>query len=145
MIEHFQTHRQILFDLTANYLEPLGGSFHRLAYVSGLRDRESGRYLHERLATVYGEDSVNEVLVRAHEEIFERLLEMPLASQEEELRQFLNSLPGDFATNSSKFRETSRDWIPNQAPSYLRELFCSNLNVLLELLFGTEKSTHSDM
>jgi hypothetical protein len=44
MLDDFQTYRQILFDLTANYLEPLDGSFARLAYLSGLWG-SSGKYV----------------------------------------------------------------------------------------------------
>lgn len=134
MLEHLQTHRQILFDFTANCLEPLRGAFERLAYLCTLRDTASGRYTQDRLATVYGVDPVHEVLARCHEEIFERLLEMPLNAQEEDLGQYLLSLPGNFGENIARCRADAGNWVPPQAPSYLRELFCSNLNVLLELL-----------
>lgn len=143
MLEHLQTNRQILFDLTANYLEPLAGAFHRLAYVSGLREPTCGKYVHDRLAAVYGAERVDEVLARCHEEVFERLLEMPLPSQESELRRYVSSMPGSFIENVQCCRGLAMRWIPPKAPSYLTELYSSNLNVLLELLLDNKTTAHS--
>lgn len=142
MLEHLQTHRQILFDLTANYLDALDGVFSRLAYVSGLREPVSGHYVHERLAALYGTERVNEVVARSHEEVFERLLEMPLDSQEGELRRYVRSLPGPFVENLQHCRERAMRWIPPRAPCYLAELYSSNLQALLELLLDSASATH---
>jgi hypothetical protein len=144
MFDDFQTYKQILFDLTANYLESLPGSFDRLAYLAGLRDSSSGRYMHERLAVTYGPERVDQVLAQCHEELFERLLEMPLTGQEEDLRQYLNSDSGALGEKVNRCRVAATSWIPAQAPSYLKELFCSNLNALLELLFDDLTKTRSD-
>jgi hypothetical protein len=134
MLEHLQTHRQILFDLTANYLDPLPGPFERLAFLSGLREIASGKYVQERLATVYGPEWVDQVAAACHEEVFERLLEMPLSSQEEALRRYVASLPGTFPENLGNCRERAGHWVPPRTPRYLTELYCSNLSALLELL-----------
>ena len=134
MLEHLQTRRQILFDLTANYLEPLHSAYQRLAFLHSLREPSSGKYVHERLAAVYGIECVDETLGKCHEEVFERLLEMPLNSQKDDLRLHLSSLPGSFEENVQHCGRTARSWVPPQAPSYLNELFCSNLDALLELL-----------
>ena len=143
MLEHFQTRRQILFDLTANYLEPLSSCYQRLGYLFSLREPSSGRYVHDRLAAVYGMEPVDQVLAHCHEEVFERLLEMPLNSQESDLRRYVSSLPGSFEENVNLCRETANTWIPPQAPSYLKELFCSNLNALLELLLDHKPTVRS--
>lgn len=145
MLDHLQTHRQLLFDLSANYLEPLDGAFQRLAFLFSLRDVSSGRYLHDRLAAIYGSERVDEVLARCHEEVFERLLEMPLNSQREDLRRYLSALPGSFEENVNRCRETARGWIPPNSPSYLKELFCSNLSALLELLLDNQSTARSGM
>jgi hypothetical protein len=134
MLENLQTHRQILFDLTANYLDPLPGPFERLAYLSGLRDMASGKYVQERLATVYGAERVDQVAAACHEEVFERLLEMPLRLQEEALRGYVAGLPATFPKNLENCRQLAGHWVPPNAPSYLSELYCSNLSALLELL-----------
>jgi len=145
MLEHFQTHRQILFDLTANYLEPLNSAFQRLAYLSSTREPSCGRYVHDRLVAVYGEEPVEQVLDHCHEEVFERLLEMPLNSQGDDLRMYLNSMPGSFEENVRNCGETAKSWIPLQAPSYLKELYISNLNALVELLCDRKTTARSDM
>ena len=137
MLNHLQTQRQLLFDLIANYLEPLADSFSRLAYVAGLRNSSTGRYTHEGLASVYGVAQIDSVLSECHEELFERLLEMPLSGQERELRKHLNALPGTFEENVRKHKALAMEWIPSEAPAYLKELFCSNLNVLTEILLDS--------
>jgi hypothetical protein len=133
MLKELQIHRQILYDLVVHYLEPLS-AYGRLAYLASLRDPATGNYTHERLAAVYGEQPVAEVLSNCHEEVFERLLEMPLAQQEEDLQNYVNSLPSGKEWDHTRCEETARGWIPSQAPDYLRELFCSNTSALCELL-----------
>jgi len=143
MLEYFQTRRQILFDLTANFLEPLNGSYQRLAYLSSLRRPSTGKYGHDQLAAVYGEDAVDQVLASCHEEVFERLLEMPLSAQADDLRRHLSSLPGSLDGNANCCREIAKSWIPPQAPGYLNELFCSNTNALLELILESKTTARS--
>jgi hypothetical protein len=134
MLEHLHTHRQLLFDLTANYLDPLGGAFERVAYLAERRDPATGKYVHDRLAALYGPERVHEALARSHEEVFERLLEIPLSAQEAGLRRFINSWPGSFVDNVQRCRELAPTWLPCKAPAYLTELYSSNLNALLALL-----------
>ena len=134
MLEEFQTHQQILFDLTANYLEPLNSAYQRLAYLFSLRQADSGKYLHEGLAALYGAESVDQVVAHCHEEVFERLLEMPLNAQREDLRMYLGALPGPLEKNAAVCQKSYIDWVPPSAPTYLKELYSSNLDVLLELL-----------
>src|SRR6202051_3038890 len=93
MQEQLRIHRQILYDLALHYLEPLNGSFARLAYLASLKNPTTKAYAHDRLSAIYGQEPVRETLAKCHEELFERLLEVPLAQQEKELRQFIGSLP----------------------------------------------------
>ncbi len=134
MQEQLRIHRQILYDLALHYLEPLSGSFARLAYLASLKNPSTKTYAHDRLATVYGREPVGESLAKCHEELFERMLEMPLAQQEEELRLFVGTLPGGTQEGVRICRRGIEDWIPLEAPDYLKELFRSNLAALLELL-----------
>ena len=144
MQEQLRIHRQILYDLALHYLEPLNGSFSRLAYLASLKNPPSQTYVHERLAAVYGPEPVNEALTKCHEELFERLLEMPLAQQEEELRRFVGTLPeGSQEEGIQICRKRIEDWIPSEAPSYLKELFRSNLIALLELLHDRNPKVRS--
>jgi len=134
MLEHLQTYQQTLFDLTANYLEPVPTCYGRLAYLDSLREPSSGRYVHQTLAGVYGGETVHNVIAQCHEEVFERLLEMPLSTQGDELRRYVSSLPGTTEENALICRQKGKTWAPPRAPGYLTELYCSNLDVLLELL-----------
>lgn len=134
MLENLQTYQQILFDLTVNYLEPLTSAYQRLAYLFSLREEPSGKYFHEEIAKTYGAEAVEKVIANCHEEVFERLLETPLNAQATELRTYLSSQPGTFEENTSSCRENFEKWIPAGAPGYLKELYCSNLDVLLEMM-----------
>jgi hypothetical protein len=134
MQEQLRIHRQILYDLALHYLEPLNGSFSRLAYLASLKNPSTNMYAHDRLAAVYGAEPVGESLAKCHEELFERLLEMPLAQQEGDLRQFVGTLPEGMHEGIRICRRRMEDWIPTATPDYLKELFRSNLVALLELL-----------
>ena len=143
MLHQLQIHHQVYSNLTTHYLEPLDGVFERLAYLASLRDPSTGTYRHERLSPVYGEQPVNEALENCHEEFFERLLETPLAQQESDLRIFWQSRRSGIENPSKFFEDTIQSWIPAQAPGYLKDLFCSNLQVLRELLKGDTPTAHS--
>ncbi len=134
MLNQLQTNQKVLYDLVVHYLEPVSSLYGRLAYLAGLRDPITGIYAHERLAAVYGEEPVRQAVEKSHEEIFERLLELPLEQQEEDLWSYVSSLPGESAWGNSQCVEAARGWIPPQAPDYLKELFCSNTTALCELL-----------
>jgi hypothetical protein len=143
MQEQLRIHRQILYDLALHYLEPLNGSFARLAYLASLKNPSTKVYAHDRLSAVYGPKPVGESLAECHEELFERLLEMPLAQQEAELHQFLGTLPEGVQEGIRHCLGRIEDWIPAEAPGYLKELFRSNLNALLELLRERNPRAHS--
>jgi hypothetical protein len=132
--EQLRIHRQILYDLALHYLEPLTGNFARLAYLASLKNPSTNIYAHERLSASYGNEPVAAALADCHGELFERLLETPLAQQEEDLRQFVGTLLEGVAEGVRSCQARADSWIPEKAPDYLKELFRSNLNALLELL-----------
>jgi hypothetical protein len=144
MQEQLRIHRQILYDLALHYLEPLTGSFARLAYLASLKNPSSNIYAHDRLSAIYGQEPIQVALAKCHEELFERLLEMPLAQQEQELRQFIGTLPEGVPEGVRHCQERIEDWIPSGSPGYLKELFRSNLNALLGLLRERNPKARSD-
>ena len=104
--------------------------------MASLRDPQSGHYEHERLAAVYPGEGVQEALAKCHEEIFERVLEISLAIQEQELRGCMEAAPGGLRValkrwQTAEFRDSL---LPEGSPVYLKELFGSNLRALLEIL-----------
>jgi hypothetical protein len=110
--------------------------FGRLYYVSALKDQETGRYEHEGLMDIYSENPVQEALAHCHEELFFRILETPLSEQEDDLCACLGSTGDRFGTMVETWRRDRkfRAMCPEGFPSYLTDLFSSNLGVLMEVL-----------
>lgn len=126
----------IVRDFTATTLAAIPNVFGRLIYIASLRDLSSGRYEHSGLTVIYSPDAVQEALKYCHQEIFSRVLEMPLSIQEQDLAECLESMPGATSDTIAHWRqlESYRILPPEDAPDYLRELFFSNLRALLEIL-----------
>jgi hypothetical protein len=144
MQHQLRVHKQILYDLVLNHLEPLPGTFSRLAYLAGLRNPATENYAEKGLCEAYGEEPVHQALMECHEELFERTLELSLTQQQEELFQFFKAQSGGFPGNTQQCKELLDSWIPQQAPGYLKELFRSNLHVLCELLHEQQSKARSD-
>lgn len=141
-----QQNRRVVQDFTVNSLAEIPGPFARLIYVASLRDLSSGRYEHQGLAALYPEEAVQQALELCHEQIFERILEMPLEKQLEDLRNCLSAMEGGLPAVVSHWRqlEPYRILLPENAPVYLKELFVSNLRALLEILHEQCNPSHSD-
>ncbi len=142
-LEQFQQNSRIIQDFTTTTLASIPSEFARLLYVSSLRDLSSGRYDHAGLAAIYPREAVQQAMETCHAELFLRILESPLEEQERDLRFCLSHM------ESHSFHETAQRWagmelyrvlVPDRVPEYMRELFFSNLRVLLELL-EREKAT----
>ena len=141
-----QQNRRVVQDFTVNSLAGIPGPFARLVYVASLRDLSSGRYEHQGLVALYPEEAVQQALELCHEQIFERILEMPLEKQLEDLRNCLAAMEGGLPAVVSHWRqlEPYRVLLPESAPGYLKELFFSNLRALLEILHEQCNPSHSD-
>jgi len=146
-LTQLQQNRRIIQDFTFTTLANVPGAFARLVYVASLRDLSSGRYEHAGLAALYPEEAIQQALQACHEQLFERLLETPLQEQEGDLRSCLAGMGGGLRVSVDHWRrlESYRVLIPEQSPDYLKELFCSNLRVLLEILQGEGLPAHSDV
>ena len=141
-LTQLQQNRRIIQDFTAVTLAGINGQFSRLTYVASLRDLSSGKYEHAGLAAIYSDPAIQQALELCHEQIFEKILETPLSAQESDLGACLDAMEaGREATVGHWLRmEAYRVLIPEHAPDYLKDLFCSNLRALLEI-FQTERST----
>lgn len=126
----------IVRDFTATTLAAIPNVVGRLIYIASLRDLSSGRYEHSGLTVVYPPDAVQEALKYCHQELFSRVLEMPLSIQEQDLSECLDGMAGPPSETIAHWRqlESYRILPPEDAPDYLRELFFSNLRALLEIL-----------
>jgi hypothetical protein len=135
-LTQLQQNRRVILDFTQTTLAGIPGLFARLAYMASLRDLSSGRYDHAGLAALYPDAAVQQALQLCHEQIFERILEASLSTQEEDLRACLEGMEGGLSVAVSHWRrlQAYRVLQPETAPEYLKELFCSNLHALLEIL-----------
>lgn len=131
-----QQNRKIIQDFTVNTLAEIPGQFARLAYLASLRDLSSGRYEHAGLAALYPEEALQQALKLCHEQILERILETSLSVQLEDLRACLAGMEGGLPLVVPHWlrMEAYRVLLPEQSPDYLKNLFCSNLRALLEIL-----------
>ena len=135
-LTQLQQNRRIIQDFTETTLARIQGNFARLAYLGSLRDLSSGRYEHEGLTAIYPSEAVQQALEVCHEQVFERILEMPLSAQEEDLRFCLAAMEGGLRTTVQHWQrlESYRVLVPEKSPDYLKDLFYSNLRALLEIL-----------
>jgi hypothetical protein len=135
-LTQLQQNRRVIQDFTLTTLAGIPGLFARLTYIASLRDLSSGRYEHAGLAALYPDAAIQQAMQLCHEQIFERILEAPLSSQEQDLRACLARMEGGLSIAVSHWRrmEAYRVLVPEAAPEYLKDLFCSNLRVLLEIL-----------
>jgi hypothetical protein len=136
----FRESRTVIEDFSSRTLAAISADFGRLYYVSSLKDAASGRYQHQGLSSIYPEDAVQTGLAHCHDELFSRILETPLQQQERDLHACL-------ASAGDKYWEVVENWQENQSfgemcpeglPSYLRELFHSNMSALLAI-FSAKK------
>lgn len=136
MLRQLQIHRQIIQDISASMLAPLPCLYQRLLHLASCRNQQTGRYANARLAGLYPEAALSEALARCHEEILECILETPLELQENDLRRCLESLPGGFVSELETWQKLEFEslLLPEEAPEYLKQLFRSNLRVLLQIL-----------
>jgi hypothetical protein len=137
-ITPLQQNRRVIQDFTSTTLAIIPSAFARLTYLASLRDLSSGRYAHAGLTAVYPPEAVQQALEQCHEEIFERILEAPLEEQKRDLRAHLKTMEPGLGVAVAHWRklEAYRTLLPVEAPTYLKDLFCSNIRALLEILEG---------
>ena len=134
--ESYQQTRKVVEDLTARTLAGIPTEFGKLLYLSSLRDISTGDYVHEGLVARYSREAVQQALGYCHQELFLRVLEMPLEQQEWDLRACLEGMEGEFWGKLRRWRETEfyRLLIPSDSPEYLREIFLANVGALLDVV-----------
>jgi len=135
-LENYQQTRRVVEDVTARTLASIPTEFGKLLYLSSLRDFSTGDYVHDGLVARFSPGAVQQALLYCHEELFLRVLEMPLEQQEWDLRACIAGLEGEFWGKMRRWRETEfyRLLIPAESPDYLREIFLANVGALLDLV-----------
>jgi hypothetical protein len=135
-LTQLQQNRRIIHDLAQSTLARIASPFSRLAYLASLRDLSTNVYEHGDLCALYPQGAVQQALEQCHQEIFESILENPLSTQEQDLRSHLSSMPNGLYNAAAHWRklEAYRGLLPADSPAYLKELFCSNVRAILEIL-----------
>ncbi len=105
MITLLQQNSRIIQDFTLTTLAGIPGEFSRLTYMASLRDLSTGKYEHAGLAALYPDEAIQQALNLCHEQIFERVLESPLARQEADLKECLERMPGGLCGTIAHWRK----------------------------------------
>jgi hypothetical protein len=121
-------------------LGQIASAFGQLAFLAGLRHENSGRYYDPLADLVYGKDQVDTVLRRKHAELFCAWLGVALATQTEEVAEYLT----DQADGQNPRIAQMLEWwiqyrlyenlIPEGTSKPQRELFSSDITAILQLL-----------
>jgi hypothetical protein len=108
----------------------------RLAYLSSLRNVNTGSYEHVGLAQRIGEEEADRALRRSHMSVFQEWLCFGLERQKEELEEYFSGLEEDRREVISSWLtlEPWNRWVPGESRDVERRLFTADLGVILELI-----------
>ena len=108
----------------------------QMAYLASRRNDNTGSYEHFGLAQLYSQEAADEALRGSHAEAFRRWLSFTLEEQKVDLENYLSSLEGARETVLRAWGALGsyRRLLPAEANEAERELFVSDLELILELL-----------
>lgn len=108
----------------------------RMLYLASLRDCNSGLYLHPQLSQRIGVEESNQVLTACHNEVFGRLLTVPLSGYVLQMEEYIRYARTDRSTMLKTWQslQAYRSTIPVAASSLSSELFCLNIELALTIL-----------
>lgn len=123
-------------DLWRHTLSQIPSVYGRLAYLTSLRDTNSGQYQHHGLALIFGDKEADEALRQSHQTSFEEWLGFTLEQQKADLDLYLSDLVGIKKTVVENWLRLAPyiNLVPVTAGHTERTLFLSDLKALLELL-----------
>ena len=108
----------------------------RLAYLSSLRNGNTGAYEHFGLAEKAGTGEADRLIRRAHVEIFQQWLCFSLERQKQELENYFSTMEGDRREILSNWLVLGpyASWVPAESRDVERKLFYNDLEMALELI-----------
>jgi hypothetical protein len=123
-------------DLWRNTLSQIPTLFGRLVYLSSLRDANSGTYEHYGLAQVFGAKEADRTLRQSHTQAFAAWLNLNLEQQKSDLEDYLAGLEEDINSILANWIRMApyRNLIPARAREVERQLYLTDLEVVIELL-----------
>jgi hypothetical protein len=135
-LEAFHQNRRVIEAFTRGNLAAISTQLGRIFYVTGLRDPATGIYHQSDLEAVYPPGSVQDAIAYCHRELFDRVLELPLDEQENDLRRFFEGMGEQPDQSACRWLEEElyQPLVPLGVPTYLNDLFESNMRVVLRLI-----------
>jgi hypothetical protein len=129
-------------DLWKHTLSRIPTLFGRIAYLASLRDSNSGIYRHHGLSTVFGRDDSAKALRESHEQAFLEWLTLKMEEKYYDLSRYLVELedPASAVVSHWLSARIYRIYVPGSARETERELFCSDLEALLETIRNAQKA-----
>jgi hypothetical protein len=117
-------------------LVQIPSQFGRLAYMASLRDPNSGMYQHFGFSQRFSEREADKTIRRSHANTFMDWLCYSLEQQRADLEIYFDSVGPDRRTILANWREWPPyvNWIPAQSRAADRELFQSDLEIVLDLI-----------
>lgn len=130
--------RSALADLCKHTLARIPTASGRLIYLATLRDVNSGTYRHHGLIAAFGRDEAVRALRESHQATFQAWMNLSLAEKSEDLQEYLRSLddPQEEVVEYWLQSGVFRSYVPAFAMEMETDLFCRDLETLLELLRG---------
>jgi hypothetical protein len=127
--------RSALADLCKHTLSRIPTVSGRLIYLATLRDAHSGTYRHHGLITAFGRDEAVRALKESHQAAFHSWLNLSLSEKNDDLRQYLATLddPHEDIVQHWLQSRVYRSYVPASAIKAETDLFCQDLETLLEL------------
>jgi len=135
-----QQSRPLVRDAPASFwrgaLSQVPTVFGRLVYLASIRDQNTGEYEHTGLARIYGLDQADQAIRHSHEDTFAEWLNLSLEHQKSDLLFYLSTVESDLPRILSSWArlEPYRNLVPIGAREADRQLFLSDLEIILELL-----------
>jgi hypothetical protein len=119
-------------------LQYLPAAFSQLAFLASVRDTYTGRYLHEGWYSIASQEEVHHLLRHTHQQVFEQVLDLPLAELCRELSEYFRSA-AEAGTEEEAARvwlelESYREMIPQGCSPLDRGLFLSQVGAALGML-----------
>jgi hypothetical protein len=123
-------------ELWSRTLVQIHSVFGRLVYLASLRDPNSGQYQHFGFSQRFSERESDKTIRRSHVNVFMDWLCFSLEQQRADLESYLDSVGQDRLTILANWREWPpfMNWIPAQSRPADRELFRSDLEMVLEMV-----------
>ena len=121
-------------EITNQILERASGAFGKLVLLSSICNGRAGTYHHSALDGVVPSCLASLVLRRNHEQVFSMWLELILEEQWKEISEYLTAPEAAEVIRGKAPKEPWEALIPEAARQPERELFLSDLELILSLL-----------